>query len=174
MKRILRHLAAGLVSTPLALGAVAFADQPHTVGHPFSIFSHAHAAASTTGTGSAKATPSLPNPVAQIQQITVNDLNAAIADATAHNDTRHLPCWQAILPIVQANSLPVHLPTALGAAELAQTYFDAKAGINGLQASLDPVVTACALTMADLQMGIIQFGAAIGLHIAPLALPAGL
>lgn len=157
------HMKSIMLATMLlcvSSGAVLATTQPHTTGK-INLFS-------------AVASPAATNPIAGIQQITETDLTAAIADAQAHNDTRHLPCWQALLPVVQANSLPVHLPTAPGLAELAQTYFDAKNGIQGIQTTLDPVVTACALTLADLQMGFMQLVTAIGLKVALPALPAGL
>ena len=185
-------LNASLVAVLFSTAAVAQLPNPLTPftppKAPVTIFSAAKAvstkkaAAATTSTTTAAAPAASFNPLAQLQAITVTDLQAAIADATANNDQRHLPCWNAILPIVQNNaliaSLPVHLPTAVGVAELAQTYFDASKGIGNLQTNLqttlDPVVTACALTMADLQMGVLQFAGLIGLKIAPLALPAGL
>lgn len=159
----MKRLAIAALLTCVALPALA-TTQPHTVGK-INLFGATKAA---TAIGTA---PSL---IGGIQQITETDLAAAIADATAHNDTRHLPCWQALMPIVQANSLPIHVPTAPGLAELAQTYFDGKNAIQGIQTSLDPIVTACALTLADLQMGFTELVGAIGLKVALPALPAGL
>jgi hypothetical protein len=168
-----------LVASLVGVAIPAFADAPETVGHPFGLgqvtakLATARKAAVVTAAAAPSATMSLPNPIAQIQAFTVADVNAAIADATSHNDTRHLPCWQAILPVVSSTQAAIHLPTTLGLAELAQTYFDAKSGLS--QPIIpDSVVTACALTMADLQMGVLQLGALVGLKIAPLALPAGL
>jgi hypothetical protein len=189
LSRILNGaLNASLVAVLFSTAAVAQLPSPLTPftppKAPVTLFSAVKA--STTKKAAVATTASAPaasfNPLAQIHAVTVTDLQAAIADATAKNDQRHLPCYTTILPIVQNNeliaSLPVHLPTAVGFFELAQTYFDDKAGIanlqTGLQTTLDPVVTACALTMADLQMGVLQFAGLIGLKLAPLALPAGL
>jgi hypothetical protein len=195
LSRILNGaLNASLVAVVFSTAAAAQLPSPFTPftppKAPVTIFAAAKAATpkkaavvpAATATTTAAAPAASFNPLAQIQAVTLADVQAGIADATSHNDTRHLPCWQAMLPIVQNNeliaNLPVHLPTAVGVVELAQTYFDAKAGIGNLQASLqttlDPLVTACALTMVDLQMGVLQLAGLVGLKVAPLALPAGL
>lgn len=100
-------------------------------------------------------------PLSALQKFTVTDLNAAIADATARNDTRHLPCWQALLPWVNGLSVGVHLPTAPGFAELAQSVFDGEASL-GKPLVPDAVVTACALTISDLNMTFAQLALAAG------------
>jgi len=167
-------LAALLLTTP-ALAQT----HPTTVGHPFAIFGNgAQVTLAANVKSSATATTSSGNLLTAVQNFSIADVQAAIADAQARNDTRHLPCWQAILPVVQSVGTPtaaLHLPTAPGLAELAQTYFDDKAGLtSGSNNILDPIATGCALTLLDLQMGVNQLAVAIGLKLIPLTLPAGL
>jgi hypothetical protein len=122
-------------------------------------------------------TAAAPNIVTQVQQFTVTDLQTAIADATTRNDTRHLPCWQALLPISQSlgTTTGLHLPQAPGLATLAQTFFDDKGQINNA-AWLDPIATACALTGLDLRMSLAQLMALVGVKALPavIGLPPGL
>jgi hypothetical protein len=101
-----------------------------------------------------------------LQKFAIDDVQAAIADAQAHNDTRHLPCWQAILPAVEQVQNAVHPPTHLGVAEGAQTFFDAKGFATS--ATVDNIVQACALTVADLKLSFVQFINMIGLNAALL------
>lgn len=117
----------------------------------------------------------LGNLIGQVQQFTVSDLQAALADANAQipPDTRHGPCWSALIPVAQ-QSINNPLPTSLGLAQLAQKSFDIQ---NRLGQPLipDSVVTACALTVFDLKMDFAKLAGLVGLKALPvLALPAGL
>jgi len=99
--------------------------------------------------------PTLPNPFAtlfnSVKTFTVADLQAALDDANAQSppDTRHAACWQALIPIAQAN-LTNPLPAGVGAAQAIQKVFD-DSKIFGSQPWKDAVAQACALTELDLQ-----------------------
>jgi len=110
------------------------------------------------------------NPLTALQQFTVADLQAALADAQAHNDSRHGQCWQAAIPLAQQWQLPIHVPTGAGLAQLAQSWFDTQ---NALRQPLipDSLVEACALTTYDLRVTMAQFAGALGATISPIKLP---
>jgi hypothetical protein len=111
-----------------------------------------------------------------VQQFTVSDLRAALADASAQTppDTRHGKCWAAAIPVAEQWQAPVHLPSAPGAASLAQAFFDAQNGI-GKPLLPDAVAEACAETVLDLGMSLAQFAGLLGVQALPLPhLPIGL
>jgi hypothetical protein len=131
-------------------------------------------------TGSAQAAtlpvtqaPAVANPFAQlfnsVKTFTVADLQAALADANAQSppDTRHAQCWQALIPIAQAN-LVNPLPSGLGAAQAIQKVFD-DSKLFGTQPWKDAVAQACALTELDLQTDLNDLLLKVG--IAAVSLP---
>lgn len=107
----------------------------------------------------------------RIQAFTVSDIQNAIALANAQTppDTRHGACWQAVLPVAQAWQLPAIIPSQLGLATAVQTYFDAQASLTLAKLLPDSVVTACALTVSDLQISFAQLATALG--VSAVALP---
>jgi hypothetical protein len=105
-----------------------------------------------------------------LRRFTVADIQAAIDDATAHNDARHLPCWQALLPIAQQWQAPIHAPTAPGLAELAQTYFDAQTSLSQPLVP-DSVLQACAATVYDLRIDFAKLAGLVGVRLVLPAIP---
>jgi len=107
-----------------------------------------------------------PSPVASLQQFTVADLQAALADANARTppDTRHGKCWQALIPVAQQWQSPVHAPTAPGLAELAQTFFDAQAALNQPLVP-DSVIEACSETVFDLKIDFARLAGLVGVRV---------
>ena len=115
LSRILNGaLNASLVAVVFSTAAAAQLPNPFTPftppKAPVTLFSavkaattkKAAAAAPAASSATAGASVTMGDPLSQIgakiQAVTVNDLQAAIADATAKNDQRHLPCYTTILP----------------------------------------------------------------------------
>jgi hypothetical protein len=122
----------------------------------------ASAAACQKGGGSS------PSPIANLQQFTVTDLQAALADAQSRTppDTRHGKCWAALIPIAQQFQPPIHPPSAPGAAELIQTFFDAEAAANQPLVP-DSALEACSETVFDLQIDFARLVAMVGGQAIP-------
>lgn len=93
-----------------------------------------------------------------ITQLTLDDLNSALADANSQTppDTRHAQCWQALIPLAQQWQIQ------LGVASAAQKFFDVSANL-GKPILPDSVVTACALTVNDMNTSFANIALAIGL-----------
>ena len=106
------------------------------------------------------------DPISSLQQFTVADLTAALADANARTppDTRHGKCWAALIPVAQAWQSPVHAPTAPGLAELAQTFFDAQAALNQPLVP-DSVIEACSETVYDLKIDFAKLAYLVGVRV---------
>lgn len=104
-----------------------------------------------------------------LQNLIVSDLQNASADAKAHNDTRHGPCWDALIPFVQSG-LANPLPNKPGLFLLVQKGFDFSANANQ---PLVPtaVAQACGPVVLDLKVSFAQFLARIGFIVAPIKLP---
>ena len=88
------------------------------------------------------------NPLLVVQQFTVDDLNAAIADANAQTppDTVADGCYQALLPIVQGG-VANPLPASPGVFQAMQKARDAQALIANMQSPTGPLAgvnAACA------------------------------
>lgn len=120
------------------------------------------------------AAQSLHPPLAALQTFTIEDLQAALADANAQTppDTRHAQCWQAAIDFVK--NIPVPTPGKVlpkpGGAQLLQKWFDTQAGSKSLLP--DSVVQACALTMADLRVDAAKLAVMLGAGVAnPIHLP---
>lgn len=106
------------------------------------------------------------NPVALLQTFTVNDLDAALADAQGQTppDTTAANCYQALLPIVQSNVVNP-LPAGPGAFQAIQKIRDAKALLANLQSPTGPLAalnTACAPLILDAQTTLLQLGITTG------------
>jgi hypothetical protein len=121
------------------------------------------------------------NPLLVVQQFTVDDLNAAIADANAQNppDKVAAACYQALLPIVQGG-VANPLPASLGVFQALQKARDAQALIANMQSPTGPLAginAACAPLVLQAQNTLVQLGimtgavaAKVGLTL-PVALP---
>lgn len=115
----------------------------------------------------------LVHPLAALKTFTIEDLQAALDDANAQQppDTRHAQCWKALIDFLQ-NFKPENagLPKSPGAAQALQKWFDTQAGTKSLLP--DPLMQACALTMADLRIDAARFAAMLGAGVAsPIHLP---
>jgi hypothetical protein len=106
--------------------------------------------------------------LAGLRTFTVDDLQAALADANAQTppDTRHAQCWQAAIAFVQNFKPEEDLPQKLGLAQLIQKTFTLKAGA---QSQLpDALIQACSLTISDLNLTFAQFAGMIGVRAVAL------
>lgn len=120
------------------------------------------------------------NPATLLQQFTLEDLQAALADAQAQNppDMTAINCYQALIPIIQTG-VGNPLPKGPGVFQAAQKVRDAKAQLANLQSPTGPLAQfnqACAAYILDAQNTIIGLGAALGIVIGspikfPLAIP---
>lgn len=100
------------------------------------------------------------NPLVVLQTFTETDLQAALTDATANNDTAAVNCYTALLPIVQSG-VANPLPTGLGGFQLLQKARDAKTLLSNLQSPNGPLAKlniACAPLIIDAQNTMIQLG----------------
>lgn len=108
-----------------------------------------------------------------LQQFTVTDLQAALADATAHNDTVAATCYTALIPAVQ--NLPSLLPAARpkGGFSAFQAARDGINGLTGLPGQLKALNVPCAPLVLDAETTIVGLGAKVGLGVvgAGAALP---
>lgn len=123
----------------------------------------------------------LANPLLVIQNFTVDDLTAAIADANAQSppDKVAVACYQALLPIVQGG-VANPLPSSPGVFQALQKARDAQALLANMQSPTGPLAgvnAACAPLVLAAQNMLVQLGiltgavaAKIGLTL-PLALP---
>ncbi|MGH7092725.1 MAG: hypothetical protein ACREFB_04235 [Stellaceae bacterium] len=103
-----------------------------------------------------------------LQKFTVADLQAADADAKAHHDALAATCYEALMPVVQAqpNLIPGTAPKGLFTA-----FQQGRDGVNAIQAvpsALKGLNVACGPLVLDAQQTVL----ALGLKIAPAALPA--
>lgn len=127
----------------------------------------------TSSSGQISAAQAQNNPIAVIQTFTVNDLQAALADAQAQTppDTTAANCYQALIPIVQS-SVANPLPAGPGAFQAIQKIRDAKALLANLQSPTGPLAalnTACAPLILDAQNTLIQLGVTTGAVAATVA-----
>ena len=85
------------------------------------------------------------HPLAALQTLTIEDLQAALDDANAQQppDTRHAQCWKALIDFLQ-NFKPVNaaLPKNPGAAQALQKWFNTQAGTKSLLPDLGASVRA--------------------------------
>lgn len=118
------------------------------------------------------------NPLLAIQQFTVSDLQAALADAQSQSppDTSAINCYTALLSLVQ-NNAQSPLPKGLGAFQALQKARDAKAVLANLQSPNGPLAglnTACAPLVLDAQNTLITLGVSVGLVSNPAGATAAL
>ncbi len=108
------------------------------------------------------------DPASVFKTFVVNDIQAALDDATANNDTAAIDCWAAMLPAVQKAQSP--LPTKLGAFLALQKARDAVRGVDMFKAGVGPLAdlkNKCAAIVMDmntflLRVGVLSGGAAFG------------
>ena len=117
------------------------------------------------------------NPLVLLQQFTTTDIDNAILLATSNNDTVALPCWQALLKVVQAlpgtpnSSNPsAGNPLQVGIATGIQDARDAQALIASLQnptgGPLAALNTACAPMVVQIQTTLTLLGVGGGVVAA--------
>jgi hypothetical protein len=108
------------------------------------------------------------DPKALLRQFVINDVQAALDDATANNDDAAVQCWSAMLPAIQNAQNP--LPTKLGAFLALQKGRDAVRGIDMFKVGVGPLAdlkNKCAAVVVDLntfmiRLGVLSGGAAFG------------
>ena len=110
----------------------------------------------------------LKNPLAILQQFTLNDLQSALADANAQvpPDTLAANCYSALIKIVQANPTIGPLGLPIGAFTGFQKARDFKAVVINLQSPNGPLAglnAACAPLVVDTQTTLLQLGLAVGI-----------
>jgi hypothetical protein len=113
------------------------------------------------------------NPLLVLQQFTVEDLNAALADAEAQTppDTTSANCYKALIPFVQQQTQNP-LPAGAGIFQALQKARDAKAYLANIQSPTGPLAglnQACAPLVLDVQNTLLTLGVQVGV----LANPAG-
>jgi len=106
---------------------------------------------------------------ANLQAAVVADLQNAADDAKTHNDTRHGPCWTALIGFVQAG-FDNPLPNKPGIFLLVQKGFDFQAQ-SGVPLIPTDVAEACGPVVLDLKVSFAQFLAKIGFSVSPIKLP---
>jgi hypothetical protein len=99
---------------------------------------------------------------ATVQKLTVADLQAADADAKAHNDTVAGTCYEALIPLVQSQEslLPGALPK--GAVSAFQAARDIANGVQSGPSVLKGLNVPCAPLVLDAENTLIQLGLRIG------------
>lgn len=131
-----------------------------------SVFTLSVGAAQAAVTAPAAWTISLP---ANLQAAVEADLQNASADAKAHNDTRHGPCWDALLGFVQSG-FANPLPDKPGLFLLVQKGFDFQAQ-SGVPLIPTNVAQSCGPVVLDLKLTFAQLLTKVGFIVAPIKLP---
>ena len=108
-----------------------------------------------------------------LQNVGVPDLQAAAADATAHNDPEAAMCWNGLVPIVQSMGTNGALPTVpkiIGGATLFQAVRDVIKGGAGASAGTPIIVRqinmACGPLYVSARADVRQVLAMVGLAAA--------
>lgn len=107
------------------------------------------------------------NPLTLLQKFSVDDLNAALADAKSQTppDDTAIQCYTALIPIVQSN-IANPLPAGPGMFQLAQKVRDFKALTANLQSPTGPLASlnrACAAWVLDGVNTFLGLGAQLGI-----------
>jgi hypothetical protein len=111
------------------------------------------------------------NPLLLLQNFTEADLQAALADATANNDTAAVNCYNALLGMIKTG-VANPLPAGPGLFQALQKARDAKALIANLNSPTGPLANlnnACAPLVLDAQNTLLGLGVGIGLVASPVA-----
>lgn len=112
------------------------------------------------------------NPIAVLQAFTTADLQAALADATANQDTLSVTCYNALIPLVSSNVSPLSPPS--GAFSAFQKARDLKTLLANLQSSNGPLASlnvACAPLILDTQNTLLGLGIIGGAIAGKIAIP---
>src|SRR5258708_16169185 len=109
------------------------------------------------------------NPATVLQKFTLDDLQAALADASAQNppDVIAANCYQELITVVQSPAINP-LPSGPGAFQLFQKARDLKNLVAAMQSNNGPLQTlniACAPLVIDVQTTFIRLGV-IGVAVA--------
>lgn len=108
------------------------------------------------------------DPMSLLKTFAINDIQAALDDATANGDQAGIDCWSAMLPAIQNAQNP--LPTKLGAFLALQKARDAVRGVDMFKAGVGPLAdlkNKCAAIIVDtntflIRLGVLSGGAAFG------------
>jgi hypothetical protein len=126
------------------------------------------AAAAGAASGTAAATTPAPagiaGALAKVQAWTVTDLNAALADATAHGDQVAMTCYPALITLVQNATTTGALPSATpkGAFSTFQAGRDLANAATGLPGTLKGLNVPCGPMALDAEQTIAQLALQIG------------
>lgn len=107
---------------------------------------------------------------ANLQAAVIADLQNAAADAAGQTppDTRHGPCWTALISFVQTG-FANPLPSKPGVFLLVQKGFDFQ-GAAGTPLVPTALAQACGPTVLDLKATFAQFLAKVGFSVSPIKL----
>lgn len=103
----------------------------------------------------------------KVSAIAVPDLQAALADATAHGDTAASNCYTTLLAVIQSN--PIHMPTIKGVASAFQAGRDAIGG-TGVNEIAKRINIGCAALFVDANFALAKLVGTMGVGGLP-ALP---
>lgn len=111
------------------------------------------------------------NPLLVLQQFTVADLQAALADAQSQTpaDTIAANCYSALIPFVQSQQQSP-LPTGVGAFQALQKARDAAnyiANINSNNGPLSGLSVACSPLVLSVQNTVLMLGVTLGIVANP-------
>lgn len=108
------------------------------------------------------------DPLAALKNFAIEDIQTALDDATANNDTAGAQCWSALLPIVQSQQALTL--KKMGVFTALQKARDAVRSVDMLRAGLGPIgdlKNKCAAVIVDtntflLRLGVVGGGAVLG------------
>jgi len=147
----------------LILPAVVAACQPQSTASPTNAAaSGAPASALTATTASVASGPA--GVVQKIQTWTVQDLQAALADATAHGDTVAMTCYPALITLVQNATTTGALPSAMpqGGFSAFQATRDLANAAQGVPGTLKGLNVPCGPMALDAEETLMQLALQIG------------
>ena len=118
------------------------------------------------------------NPLLVLQQFTVSDLQAALADAQAQTppDVTAANCYTALIPFVQSQAINP-LPSGAGAFQALQKARDAANYLANIQSNNGPLAAlniACAPLVLSVQNTVMTLGVTLGLVANPAGASAAL
>jgi hypothetical protein len=106
------------------------------------------------------------SPLGDITKLAVSDLQAALADATAHNDVAAMQCYPVLIQVVQ--SLPSQVPSTApaGVVSAFQAARDLSKAVQSQTAAgqgsvVQAVNLGCAALFNDVQGDVLRIGAKI-------------
>lgn len=117
----------------------------------------------------------LANPLVILQQFSVADLQAALADAQAKNDTTTIPCWTNLLAAAQEQQTTPSLPVGVfSAIQQARDLKNLAASVTAPNGPLAQLNIACAPLLMDINNTLLVLGISTGIVVGTggLSLPA--